>query len=335
MWVDFVIRKIFGFRGEHLRDYFDELELEKVIPRLLHFVYERSKCQNAVWIIAEEYNRVHQSRGGENPLKGEELADRALKIQAVNAIDDEILFSLISKFSEKPTTPIQVECENATHILLPIKSINTHEPLAYLLFVNVAEKYAEKLMLSISRDISQMEKHIGFSIQYLRSQQSALQDDLTGLYNQKYMSTVLDIEIARALRENSKFTVLFLDIDYFKSVNDTCGHWVGSKLLVEASRLLKSGLRRCDYAFRYGGDEFVIVLPHTQVEGATVIAERLRETMERANFIIDGEKISLTLSIGLACFPDHARCYKDIIKIADEAMYSGKTKSRNTVFVAS
>lgn len=335
MWVDFVIKKIFGFRGEQLRDYFDHLELEKVIPQLLHYVFEKGRCENIVWITAEEYERIHQSSDGANSLKGEALVDRHLKVQSLNSIDDENLFNIISKFSKKLTTPAQAEHNNLTHVLVPIQSMVRHEPIAYLLLINVVHKHAERVMINISRDISQMEKHIGFSMQYWQSQRLSLCDDLTGLYNQKYMSAVLDGEIARALREHSKFTVLFLDIDYFKAVNDTRGHWVGSKLLVEIARLLNNSIRRCDYAFRYGGDEFVIVMPQTQAEDAVVIAERLRETIEKANFIIDGEKLHLTLSIGLACFPDHARSYKDIIKIADEAMYSGKVKSRNTVFVAS
>lgn len=335
MWVDFVIKKIFGFRGERLKDYFDDLELEKVIPQLLHYVFEKSKCQNIVWITAEEYTRVKQNHVDENPFKGEAMVNRHLKVQSLNEISDENLFGIVSKFSGHVTTPCFQDSENIVHVFFPIKNVNTHDPIAYLLLVNVEKKYVEKVMINISRDISQMEKHLGFSMQHWQSQRLSLHDDLTGLYNQKYMSVVIESEIARSLRENSKFTVLFLDIDYFKSVNDTRGHWVGSKLLIETARLLTANVRRCDYAFRYGGDEFVIVMPQTRVEDAVDIAERLRETIEKSNFIIDGERIHLTLSIGLACFPEHAQSYKDIIKIADEAMYSGKVKSRNTVFVAS
>jgi diguanylate cyclase (GGDEF)-like protein len=126
-----------------------------------------------------------------------------------------------------------------------------------------------------------------------------------------------------------------MDIDLFKQVNDTRGHWVGSKLLVELGRLLHMNLRRSDYAFRYGGDEFVVVLPDTPPEGATVAAERIRNEIEKYSFIIDGQKLKVTMSIGIAAYPDHAESSSDIIKLADAAMYEGKAKSRNIVIMAS
>ncbi len=335
MWMDVVIRKILGFSGENLRHYFDDLELDKVIPRLLQFVFERAKCENITWVTAAEFDRVRLSESSENPLKGETLVDRHLKVQSVKSVDDELLYQVISQFTEKASMPAAAHVNGHTYVLVPIKSVKTHEPIAYLILHQVLSVKPEKVMVKISRDISYMEKHIGFAMQFWEAQQMSLHDDLTNLYNQKYMMPVLESEIAQAQREQSKFTVLFMDIDYFKAVNDTRGHWVGSKLLVEVSRILKANLRRCDYAFRFGGDEFVVVLPQTDTEAAIPAAERFRNAIEKTNFIIDGEELQLTLSIGLACFPDHARTYKDILQIADAAMYSGKIKSRNIVFVAS
>ncbi len=146
---------------------------------------------------------------------------------------------------------------------------------------------------------------------------------------------VLENEIYRAQREDLRFSVLFMDVDFFKSINDSRGHLIGSRLLIEVSKILKFNLRRSDYAFRYGGDEFVVVLPVTSSKGAQIAAERIREHIEKTNFVVDGVALKLTLSIGLATFPDHAKTHKDIIKMADEAMYCGKNKSRNIVFVAS
>jgi diguanylate cyclase (GGDEF)-like protein len=190
-------------------------------------------------------------------------------------------------------------------------------------------------MTQLARDISYMAKHIEFSIQHWESQKMSFHDDLTGLYNQKYMSLVLENEIYRAQRESEKFSVLFMGVDYFKTVNDTRGHWVGSRLLIEIGRIIKENVRRSDYAFRDGGDEFVIILPRSDSEKAVLAAERIRSIIEKTNFLIEGEQIQLTLSIGLATSPDHATTYRDIIKMADEAMYCGKNRSRNVVYVAS
>ena len=133
-------------------------------------------------------------------------------------------------------------------------------------------------------------------------------------------------------RLDKKFSVLFLDIDYFKKVNDTSGHWIGSRLLVEVSRIILGSVRSCDYAFRYGGDEFVVVLVDTTREQGETIAERIRRAIEQHEFLIDSVSLKLTVSIGLAIFPDHAKSTVELLKLADQAMYYGKTKSRNIVF---
>jgi diguanylate cyclase (GGDEF)-like protein len=125
-----------------------------------------------------------------------------------------------------------------------------------------------------------------------------------------------------------------MDLDFFKQVNDTKGHLVGSKILVELGILLQGQLRRSDYAFRYGGDEFVCVLPDTHAEGAMIAAERLRAVVESQEFVIDGHSIKITVSVGIATYPDHASSRRDIIYMADQAMYYGKAKSRNIVIMA-
>src|SRR5690606_38723151 len=109
----------------------------------------------------------------------------------------------------------------------------------------------------------------------------------------------------------------------------TRGHWVGSKVLVELGRLIKTSVRSSDYAFRYGGDEFVVVLVDTDVTNAEKVAERIRKKVEQTTFKIDGIQLNVTVSIGLAAFPEHARTSEQVIQMADQAMYYEKNKSRN------
>jgi two-component system, cell cycle response regulator len=163
----------------------------------------------------------------------------------------------------------------------------------------------------------------------------SLIDDVTQLYKQSYLATVLDNEVNRSKRRNASFSVLFLDLDYFRMINDTRGHWVGSKLLTEVSKILKTSIRSCDYGFRYGGDEFIIVLPDTDIKGGQVVADRIRKAVEDARFLINGQEIRVTVSVGLAAFPDHAKTRDQIVQLADQAMYFGKRTSRNIVYVAS
>ncbi len=173
------------------------------------------------------------------------------------------------------------------------------------------------------------------TIAYHRLQAMTYKDDLTDLYNQRYLPVILDQELNRASRTAKEFSVLFCDVDFFKLVNDTKGHMVGSKVLVELSKLLKSSIRSTDFAFRYGGDEYVIILSGTSSKNAAQVAERLRQRAASTTFDVNGNEVKITVSIGVATYPEHARSTDEIIQMADEAMYYGKHKSRNVVYVAS
>jgi diguanylate cyclase (GGDEF)-like protein len=170
---------------------------------------------------------------------------------------------------------------------------------------------------------------------YSRLQAMTYKDDLTDLYNQRYLPVVLEQELSRASRSSKEFSVLFCDVDYFKTVNDTKGHMVGSRVLVELSKVLKGSIRATDFAFRYGGDEYVIVLSDANSKNAAQVAERLRQRTAGTTFDVGGNEIKITLSIGVATYPEHAKSIDANMQMADEAMYYGKHKSRNVVSVAS
>lgn len=160
-------------------------------------------------------------------------------------------------------------------------------------------------------------------------------DDLTGLYNQRYLEVILDRELSLAKRNDTQFSVLFLDLDHFKNVNDTHGHLVGSRLLYEVGEEIRRTLRESDITFRYGGDEFVIILSHTGLEDAVLVAERIRSRIEKKRFLAkDNMDIRLTASIGVATVPLHASSKQQILKAADEALYGVKKAVRNKVIAA-
>ena len=166
-------------------------------------------------------------------------------------------------------------------------------------------------------------------------QELTITDDCTGLYNARHLYKTLEAEVYRSARFNYEFTVLFIDLDRFKQVNDTHGHLVGSKLLAEVGYAIKAHLRLIDYAFRYGGDEFVILLPQTGKESATVVARRLLDFFRTTNFLKD-ESLNLNIraSFGLATYPDDAKSAHEIIRQADEMMYVVKNTTRDNIGVA-
>ncbi|MBC7691068.1 MAG: diguanylate cyclase [Methylotenera sp.] len=172
-------------------------------------------------------------------------------------------------------------------------------------------------------------------LQYQGVQQMVYLDDATGLYNTRYLHYILDRQIAHSQANQTSFAVLFIDADRFKSVNDQHGHLVGTGLLNELGHQLRQYVRETDTVFRYGGDEFVAVLSPCDLATGQAVAERIRSSIEAFTFAsADGLKLNITVSIGVALFPEHADSKKTVINAADQAMYSAKKTSRNCVFVA-
>ena len=160
-------------------------------------------------------------------------------------------------------------------------------------------------------------------------------DDLTKLYNGRYLNVVLDREMKRSERYRNFFCVLFMDIDFFKRVNDAHGHLVGSRVLVEVGAVLRACVRDSDTVVRYGGDEFVVLLVETNADEARIVAERMRKMIEAEVFVKEtGLAIRLTISIGIAAFPQHATTKQTLLNLADQAMYRGKESTRNVVYLA-
>src|SRR6266480_2333050 len=166
-------------------------------------------------------------------------------------------------------------------------------------------------------------------------QELTITDDCTGLYNARHLYKTLETEVYRSSRFGYEFSVVFIDLDHFKQVNDTYGHLVGSKLLTEIGFKIKSQLRLIDYAFRYGGDEFVILLPQTGKDPALVVAKRLRDAMRASMFCKEeGLNLNVRASIGLATYPHDAKSPHDVIRQADEMMYMVKNSTRDNIGIA-
>ena len=189
-----------------------------------------------------------------------------------------------------------------------------------------------KLLVSISHNINMMFEQ---AFLYKKIDDITVTDDLTGLYNARFLNQSIEIEIERSLRYGSLFSLIFLDIDNLKKVNEKFGHLTGSKVLVETARLLQDNLRKVDVTIRYGGDEFVIVLPQTSKEGGFLVAERLRKIIEK-NLYLKKEKnpLKITASFGVASFPDNAKNKEALLRLADKAMFRGKFSTKNVVFAA-
>jgi diguanylate cyclase (GGDEF)-like protein len=173
------------------------------------------------------------------------------------------------------------------------------------------------------------------AIHVQRAEELSVTDDLTQLYNSRYLTQVLRRETKRASRSGRPLSLLFIDLDGFKSINDTHGHLYGSRALVEAGGLIRQCARETDVVARFGGDEFALILPDTGSEGAAAVGERIRERVNAHNFLRgDGLDIHLTVSVGVATLPDVAASADGLVQAADEAMYHVKEHGKNGIYIA-
>ena len=160
----------------------------------------------------------------------------------------------------------------------------------------------------------------------------SVRDPLTGLFNRRYMEETFDREIQRAVRKETSLSVIMADIDGFKAINDSVGHVVGDKTLIEVSACLMKNVRASDVACRYGGDEFCVILPDCLLEEAVIRANALRELVEHLPLKRNEEGINrVTLSFGVAAMPDNGMTREALLDAADSALYSAKRSGRNRV----
>jgi diguanylate cyclase (GGDEF)-like protein len=194
-----------------------------------------------------------------------------------------------------------------------------------------------------------MEKVLGTLVQMVDSPAVALQnavlrkraealsvtDDLTQLYNSRHLNKVLRQETKRSVRSGRPLSLLFVDLDGFKGINDRYGHLAGSRALVEAADVIRQSARDTDVSSRFGGDEFAVVLPDTGPEGALLVARRIRERIAAHTFLADeGINYRLTASVGVATLPEAATTPEELLKAADRAMYHVKDRGKDGIEVS-
>ena len=187
--------------------------------------------------------------------------------------------------------------------------------------------------------IHRMAEHYALSLLNLRLRETlrleSIHDPLTGLYNRRYMEQSLDRELARAERHHSDLGIIMLDIDYFKRFNDTYGHETGDRVLQKLAAYLVNNVRNEDIACRYGGEEFMLILPEISLEHLTARAEKLRMGVKQElNVMHQNVPLAITISSGVACFPTHGSTAQEVQKAADQALYQAKAEGRDRTIVA-
>jgi len=166
---------------------------------------------------------------------------------------------------------------------------------------------------------------------YERLQRLSIYDSLTGAYNRRYFMTRYDDEFSRAAKYKLSLSLLIIDLDHFKQINDTYGHLSGDMVLKKVSSMIRESIREVDFSCRFGGEEFAVVLSETDKAGVLMVAERIRVRISSENIIVFEDAIKVTASIGVACYPDNTIQSDMLIELADKMLYQAKKSGRNIV----
>jgi len=227
-------------------------------------------------------------------------------------------------------------CEelSAFEIMAGIPIVGTDRPLGVLL-IGCSRELAAQVEMSLQA-LESLAEFLAIAIENARHCEKLsllnITDDLTGLYNARYFHHLIEYELERARRYGHDLSLIFIDLDFFKRVNDFFGHLAGSALLSEVGEMFKENMRRVNLACRYGGDEFAVLLPSTPKNGAVVLAEALRQALHEAVFSAGGHhQVKITASFGIASYPGDARSKEELIKLADAAMYRVKHHGRDGI----
>ena len=215
--------------------------------------------------------------------------------------------------------------DGSTYAAIPLLSANKF--FGILIIYNLSKADFDRFLIVAMQLALEMKK----VLLYETVEMLAITDGLTGLYARRYFFERFNEELSRSKRQDLKFSFLMIDIDDFKNCNDTYGHLVGDLVLKDVARIIKENVREIDLAARYGGEEFSLILPETDSKRAMLVADRIRKRIEENIFSAYEEKLKITVSIGLAVYPEDSQEALDLVEMADKALYVAKSSGKNIV----
>jgi diguanylate cyclase (GGDEF)-like protein len=217
------------------------------------------------------------------------------------------------------------------HFKLLREPLKNTAPASYVLVMqDISEQ--ENALLSLKTENEELKKRLT-TIEQLKNRisEQAIRDPLTNLFNRRFLNEFMERELALARRNQKPLAVVMLDLDHFKQLNDQFGHQTGDMVIEMVAKHLLRQSRRTDILFRYGGEEFLVVLPNTNATQAKHLAENWRVHVEQSQVFAKHQPVTITLSAGIACYPEHGTTVFNLIQAADEALYQAKAAGRNQV----
>ena len=256
-----------------------------------------------------------------NAIKNNQIYQSKELVKLISCFIPEIDNSKVANFLK--------EAKMKSYILVPLLSKHTH--FGSLIVFSSRENISNSELNFLGLFAKQIELAITIADLFQAVKEQAITDGMTGLYNRRYFEEYIKKEAIRAMRQNQKFTVIGIDLDHLKQINDTYGHNYGDIAIKTIAEVLKSNARSIDIAARMGGEEFNLILPGVDIEGGCIAAERIRKAIES----VELEKIGhITASLGVATYPDQSDDLEELLELTDQAMYESKRNGRNRVTIA-
>ena len=256
-----------------------------------------------------------------NAIKNNQIYQSKELVKLISGFIPEIDNSKVANFLK--------EAKMKSYILVPLLSKHTH--FGSLIVFSSRENISSSELNFLGLFAKQIELAITIADLFQAVKEQAITDGMTGLYNRRYFEEYIKKEAIRAMRQNQKFTVIGIDLDHLKQINDTYGHNYGDIAIKAIAEVLKSNARSIDTAARMGGEEFNLILPGVDIEGGCIAAERIRKAIES----VELEKIGhITASLGVATYPDQSDDLEELLELTDQAMYESKRNGRNRVTIA-
>jgi len=309
-----------------------ELDISKeiVYNRIVDVLQNKYEFQHFAFyevnVTTNTREEIYISSG--SSICNQEVAANALLCRAYRTSSDVISTEFINLCQE-------CSCDNINYVCIPF---NINDEYSLVISITTLEKSEvskiNSLIPSIKNYLEAAKPVIESRILTDKLRETSLRDGMTGLYNRRFLEEFIDKFMKQAKRLNEKYAVLMLDVDFFKSVNDTYGHDIGDKVIKEVANVLQENIRESDLAIRYGGEEFVVLLHNADEDGALKVAKKIHTAFGDLVFDVgSGETIQKTISIGMAFFPKDGDTIWKCIKYADTALYVAKTTGRNKVVI--
>lgn len=317
----------------------EKMEMAETLRVLKKIIREVFPCQQFSLMLLDEARQGLQIRShfgfsrrqAETALYalGEDVFGVALKKRRPIHVED--ITTTRKHFAYHPGRTVA----SGAFVAVPLLAAGKQEIGVMSLYRRTPRSFPKDELVLLRKLAGQVAMAIERITQYQHHRELSMTDELTGIFNRRYFNQRFDREMQRAQRYGRPLSVIMIDIDHFKTFNDNHGHLLGDQILQGVAGLLESSIRKADILARFGGEEFVILLPEIDNERGRKVAEKLRRAVEHAEFPkADSQPLGrLTISLGLAAFPEDSRRAPDLLERADQSLYLAKTLGRNQVAV--